>query len=222
MTDSGKVSVWASFAGTSHSRQQASTAPRRQDLNTARNEQPGEASHQRPTVTSNAVQHQQIMASYQLSASATNQSAAARASRVDHNTCSVRNAHSAQQPMTLRQPSAAPGVDGNTRLLGSANSAQTQDHHRQIGPAGVKKRRQDNNPPEDAPKRVANAFIRFRRSYTPFLQAGNPGMSMSEISIASAYQWNNMTDQQKKPYRDEYEEAQRLEHARYAAQNWDA
>ncbi|KAI0156988.1 hypothetical protein GGR57DRAFT_501366 [Xylariaceae sp. FL1272] len=190
MNNSGGFSGWAPVQTSTNYGQQSSVTPLRTKSTNTRDQQPSKAPYQQTTTSSANAPQQLTMASFQLCASATYQPTAAGVSR----------------------------FNDNTRPSQSANAAQKHNGHHLADPAGVKKHRKRNSSYEDGPKQVANPFIRYRSSQCGALHASNPGMSAGDVSLAIAHQWKNMTDAEKKPYRDEYEEAQRAEYARFAAE----
>ena len=58
-------------------------------------------------------------------------------------------------------------------------------------------------------KRPMNAFMVWARHYRPHLASQFPNANNSEISIRLGQVWNEMTDDDKRPY---YEEAERIKH----------
>ena len=58
-------------------------------------------------------------------------------------------------------------------------------------------------------KRPMNAFMVWARQSRPCLAAQNPNANNSEISIQLGQRWNQMTEEDKKPY---YKEAEFIKH----------
>ena len=58
-------------------------------------------------------------------------------------------------------------------------------------------------------KRPMNAFMVWARHYRPHLASQFPNANNSEISIRLGQVWNDMSDEDKRPY---YEEAERIKH----------